>query len=62
MKIKMQVANGSAVYTMKGEEDTIEQVIALLKNPDVISITVTKQTPNEYFKSKRKENGYGTDC
>ena len=62
MKIKMQVANGSAVYTMKGEEDTIEQVIALLKNPDVISITVTKQTPNEYFKSKRKENSYGTDC
>lgn len=62
MKIKMQVANGSAVYTMKSEEDTIEQVIALLKNPDVISITVTKQTPNEYFKSKRKENRYGTDC
>ena len=62
MKIKMQVANGSAVYTMKGEEDTIEQVIALLKNPDVISITVTKQTPNEYFKSKRKKNRYGTDC
>lgn len=24
MKIKMQVANGSAVYTMKGEEDTKE--------------------------------------
>ena len=62
MKIKMQVANGSAVYTMKGEEDTIEQVIALLKNPDVISITVTKQTPNEYFKSKRKEHRYRTDC
>lgn len=62
MRIKMQVANGSAVYTMKGEEDTIEQIIALLKNPDVISITVTKQTPNEYFKSKRKENRYGTDC
>lgn len=34
----------------------------LLENPDVISITVTKQTPNEYFKSKRKENRYGTDC
>ena len=62
MKIKMQVVNGSAVYTMKDEEDTIKQVIALLKNPDVISITVTKQTPNEYFKSKRKENRYGTDC
>lgn len=42
MRIKMQVANGSAVYTMKGEEDTIEQVVALLKNPDVISITITK--------------------
>lgn len=62
MKIKIQVVNGSAVYTMKDEEDTIEQVIALLKNPDVISITVTKQTSNEYFKSKRKENRYGTDC
>lgn len=61
MRIKMQVANGSAVYTMKGEEDTIEQVVALLKNPDVISITITKQTPMEYFKSIRKEKAYGTD-
>lgn len=42
MRIKMQVANGSAVYAMNGEEDTIEQVVALLKNPDVISITITK--------------------
>lgn len=61
MRIKMQVANGSAVYTMKGEEDTIEQVVALLKNPDVISITITKQTPTEYFKSIRKEKAHGTD-
>ena len=61
MRIKMQVANGSAVYTMKGEEDTIEQVIALLKNPDVISITITKQAPTEYFKSIRKEKTHGTD-
>lgn len=61
MKIKMQVANGSAIYNMRGEEDAIEQVIELLKNPDVISITVTKQTPNEYFKTVRKENCYGTD-
>ena len=36
-------------------------VIELLKNPDVIGITVTKQTPNEYFKTVRKENDYGTD-
>ena len=61
MRIKMQVANGSAVYTMKGEEDTIEQVVALLKNPDVISITITKQTPTECFKSIRKEKTHGTD-
>ena len=61
MRIKMQVANGSAVYTMKGEEDTIEQVVALLKNPDVISITITKQTPTEHFKSIRKEKTHGTD-
>lgn len=61
MKIKMQVANGSVIYNMRGEEDAIEQVIELLKNPDVISITVTKQTPNEYFKTVRKENDYGTD-
>lgn len=61
MKIKMQVANGSAIYNMRGEEDAIEQVIELLKNPNVISITVTKQTPNEYFKTVRKENDYVTD-
>ena len=61
MRIKMQVANGSAVYTMKGEEDTIEQGVALLKNPDVISITITKQAPKEYFKSIKKEKPHGTD-
>ena len=52
----------SNVFDPYMDKYTIEQVIALLKNPDVISITVTKQTPNEYFKSKRKENRYGTDC
>lgn len=35
--------------------------VVLLKNPDVISITITKQTPTEYFKSIRKEKTHGTD-
>lgn len=61
MRIKMQVANGSAVYTMRGEEDAIEHVVDLLKNPDVISITVIKKTPTEYFKSLRKEKWHGKD-
>lgn len=42
MKIKMQMANGSAVFTTKNEKETIEQVIALLKNPEVLSITILK--------------------
>lgn len=61
MRIEMQVSNGSANFTTQNEQDTIEQVIALLKNPDVISITITKQTPTEYFKSIRKEKTHGTD-
>lgn len=44
MKIKMQMVNGSAVFTTKTEKEAMEQVIALLKNPDVLSVTILKQT------------------
>ena len=55
MRIEMQVSNGSANFTTQNEQDTIEQVIALLKNPDVVSITIRKQAPN------RKDSHYGNN-
>lgn len=46
MKIEIQIANGAASFTAN-EEDTIEQAIALIKNPDVISVKITKQNSAE---------------
>lgn len=53
MRIEMQVSNGSANFITQNEQDTIEQVIALLKNPDVVSITIRKQILN------RKDKHHG---
>lgn len=55
MKIEIQIANGAASFTAN-EEDTIEQAIALIKNPDVISVKITKQNSTEY------EECDGTGC
>ncbi len=49
MKIKFQHAMGRAVVSYKNDDGTIEEAIDLLKNPDVISITVTKMTPAQYL-------------
>lgn len=60
MRIKIQMKNGSAGYTAKTEENIIEQVVELMNNPDVISVTLTKQSPRECVKSVTgKEKSYG---
>lgn len=52
MKIKFQYAKGKAVFDYKNDCGTLEEAMELLKNPDVIKITVTKMTPAQYFKRK----------
>lgn len=50
MKIKFSYANGLAVMDLKNDNGTMEEAIELLKNPDVIKITITKETTAQYFK------------
>jgi len=50
MKVKFQHAQGKAVITYKGDDVTMEEVLELLKNPNVITLTVTKETPAQYLK------------
>lgn len=50
LKIKFQHACGKAVISYKNDDGTLEEAVALLKNPEVISITITKQTPSQYLK------------
>lgn len=50
MKVKFQRAKGRAVVTYKGDDVTMEEVMELLKNPEVITLTVTKETPAQYLK------------
>ena len=54
VKIKFKVASGSAVIDYKNDYGTVEEAKKLLENDDVISISVVKQTPAQYFKSLTK--------
>lgn len=60
MKIKFQHAQGKAVVEYKNDYGTPEEAMELLKNPDVIKITVTKMTPAQYFK-KVNEAKHGAE-
>lgn len=40
------------MFDYKNDYGTLEEAVELLKNPDVIKITVTKMTPAQYFKKK----------
>ncbi len=56
MKIKFQHATGNAVIDYKNDWGTIEEAIAILKDPNVIKITVTKMTPAQYFKRRKEDD------
>ena len=51
MKVKFEVACGGAVFTYKKDDVGLAEAQELLCNPDVIRITVTKQTPAQYLKT-----------
>lgn len=53
-KIKFQVADGNCVDTMEGNNVSIDEVIRILKDPNVINMTVTKMTAGQYLKSSIK--------
>lgn len=57
MKVKFKVARGPAVIDYKGDAVTIDEVKELLERDDVISLSVTKMTPAQYFKSMEKGGG-----
>lgn len=57
MNVKFQHVQGRAVVTYKGDDLTMEEVMELLKNPEVITLTVIKETPAQYLKRIGPVNG-----
>lgn len=51
MKIRFKVARGLAVVEYKDDAATLDEVKQLLERDEVISLSVTKMTPAQYFKS-----------
>lgn len=52
-KIKFEVLDGNAVAgfeSPKGESVTIDEIIRILRNPNVIKITAKRMTPREALK------------
>jgi len=52
-KIKFQIAQGNFVNTYEGKNKSIEEIIEIIKDPDMISLSVIKMTPAQYLKSKK---------
>lgn len=56
MRAKFNVAHGRAVFSYKSDDITLDKAIELVRNPEVISVTITKQTPAQYLKSQKALN------
>lgn len=54
MRIKFKLARGRAVLDMTRQGGTLEEAVKLLADPNVISITVVKQTPAQYLRKAAK--------
>lgn len=54
-KIKFQVADGNCVDTLEGDNISIDEVIKILKDPNVINLTATRMTSGQYLKSTIKK-------
>ena len=59
MKIRFKVARGRAIVEYKDDAATIDEVKDLLERDEVISLSVTKMTPAQYFKSLKGGTGHG---
>ena len=49
MKVKFQYAKGKAVVSYHADV-TLEEALDILRDPDVITLTVTKKTAAQYLK------------
>lgn len=56
MKIKFNVAQGSAVFTYKNDNATLAEALDLVQRDEVLSISISKQTPAQYLKTQRALN------
>ena len=53
MRAKFNLAQGNAVYTYKNDNLSMEQAFELVRDDDVISFSITKQTTAQYLKKQR---------
>lgn len=56
LKLKFKVGSGGAVIEYKSDSAIIDRAVELLKDENVISISVVKQTPAQYLKEQRAIN------
>ena len=54
MKAKFKVAKGNCVTEYHGSNVTLEEAIDLLQREEVISISIVKQTPRQYFDAQKR--------
>lgn len=50
-KVKFNRAEGNVVTTYEAKDVSMDDVIKILKDENVLSFTATKMTPSEYLKS-----------
>lgn len=55
MKVKFKVAREYAVVDYSGNDVGIDEAVELLKRDEVISLSVVKQTPRQYFDAMNKK-------
>jgi hypothetical protein len=55
-RVKFEQAEGNCTCTYDGKDVSEEEAIRLLKNPNVISLTVTRMTRGEYLKGYKPIN------
>lgn len=55
MKVKFSYATGRVITTYSGDT-TLEEAVAILKDPNVIDVLVVKETSSQYFKRVCKDD------
>lgn len=60
MKVSYKVGRGKAVLDYRSDESlTMEQVLEMVKDPNVLQISITKMTTREYLKKTGPMNKGG---
>ena len=55
MKAKFKYAQGRAVLDLRNDFATVNDVQKFLDDPNVLSFSVVKETPAQYFKRQARE-------